>query len=276
MLDAYITAMNTQYASASMLNEISENMMNAYTPGYKEKSFQFKTFLNGAAAETYTDVRKQGKAIPGAADENLYIEGKGYFVLRNKNGKTAYTRLGDFKFDGNGVLKSKDGQAVQGWLVNEKSEIMNGVKAQDASSFIGADFKTSGIPLSDIKLWIDPDNGKYLGRYEEFEIKDDGILYGKADKGKIKTPLYKIAAVNFNNPRGLFEIKSGQYIETEESGNSIISNAQVRGKTLEQSSVDFTLASNLYQKLQFQLSAADMMSKSQRQLLEQVMGLMGQ
>ena len=40
------------------------------------------------------------------------------------------------------------------------------------------------IPTTDVKLWIDPNNGKYLGKYDEFEFAADGILYGKADEGK--------------------------------------------------------------------------------------------
>ena len=47
-------------------------------------------------------------------------------------------------------------------------------------------------------MWIDPNNGKYLGKYDEFEVKGEGILYGKADGGRVMTPLYKIAVMNFH------------------------------------------------------------------------------
>ena len=277
MLDAYIISMNTQTTTAKWINDISENLMNVNTPGYKEKKFQFKTFLDGSIGEKYIDVRKQGKAIPSNADENLYIEGKGYFVLRNNEGKITYTRFGDFKFDGDGIYRNSDGQLVQGYLLNEKGEIMNGAKAIDVESFTGTDFKGGdSIPTTNIKLWIDPNNGKYLGKYEEFEIKDDGTLYGKADSGKINVPLYKVAITNFNNPEKLFQIQNGQYIETEDSGKAIVGKAQIRGKALEQSNVDYTAATIWYQQAQFQLSIADMITKSNRQLLQEVMGLIGQ
>src|SRR3989339_1419208 len=74
---------------------------------------------------------------------------------------------------------------------------------------------------TDIKLWIDPSNGKYLGKYDEYEIKEDGILYGKADKGKTKVPLYKIAIMNYNNPEGLTKIKDVYFIENKESGKPV-------------------------------------------------------
>lgn len=278
MLDAYITSMNTQTTTARWINEISENLMNVYTPGYQAKKFQFKTFLDGSIGENYTDRRTQGKAIPGNADENIYIEGKGYFVLRDDNGKIVYTRLGDFKFDGDGVYRSSDGQTVQGYLLNEKGEIMNGVKPIQVEDFVGSDFKNgeNSIPTTNIKLWIDPSNGLYLGKYDEFEFKEDGILYGKKDGGKISTPLYKVAVTNFNAPENLFQIKNGQFIETEESGKAVIGDAQVRGKVVEQSNVDFDMDMVWYQQAQFQLSIADIMTKQHRQLLEQVMGLIGQ
>ena len=276
MLDAYITAMNTQTTTAKWINDLSENLMNVYTPGYREKKFQFKTFLDGSIGEQYININEQGKATPGNADENIYIEGQGFFVLRNNDGRIAYTRLGDFKFDGDGIYRSSDGQQVQGYLLNEKGEIMNGAKPVAMEEFAGSDFDTSTLPTTSIKLWIDPANGKYLGKYEEFEFKDDGILYGKANGGKITTPLYKVAVTNFHNPGKLFEIKAGQYIETEDSGKAVIGDAQVRGKVIEQSNVDFDSTTVWFQQAQFQLSIADMITKSHRQLLEQVMGLMGQ
>ena len=37
------------------------------------------------------------------------------------------------------------------------------------------------IPTTNIKLWIDPNNGKYLGKYDEYEIKDMvGVVTGLA------------------------------------------------------------------------------------------------
>lgn len=274
MYDAYITAMNTQIVTSRMLNDISDNLMNVYTPGYIEKRFQFKTFLDGSIGSSFVNTDRQGKAIPGTADENAYIEGRGYFMLRDENGRISYTRLGDFKFDGDGAYRSKNGRYVQGYLLNEQGEIMNGVKASNMKELEGSVLSDNPLPAVNIKLWIDPSNGRYLGKYEEFEIKEDGILYGKADSGKICTPLYKLAAISFNNPQGLYQIDKGEFIETEDSGRALISNAKIKGKAIEQSNTDYDLATEWYQQAQFQLSIADKLSKSHRDLLEQVMGLL--
>lgn len=276
MRDAFINALNTQKITNRWIQDISENLTNAYTPGYREKRFTFKTFLDGSIADTNLRNIGQGKSMPGTSDDNIYLEGSGYFVLRNEKGRIAYTRLGEFKFDGDGVYRSTDGQAVQGYILNDKGEIMNGAKPVDAESFVDSAFDggAASVPTTNIKLWIDPSNGKYLGKYEEFEFKDDGILYGKADDGKIKTPLYKVAVINFNNPQMLFQVSDGQFIETKESGRPVVGRGEVRGGLLEMSNVDFDKNSAYYQQANMQMELANQMIKSYKQLLQNAIELM--
>ena len=87
MRDAFINALNTQKITNEWVSNISENLTNAYTPGYREKKFTFKTFLDGSIAETSLRNIGQGKSSPGTSDENIYLEGSGYFVLRNEQGR---------------------------------------------------------------------------------------------------------------------------------------------------------------------------------------------
>ena len=276
MRDAFINALNTQKITAEWVNDLSENLVNVYTPGYREKRFTFKTFLDGSIANTHLRNIGQGKSSPGTSDENIYLEGSGYFVLRNDKGRIVYTRLGEFKFDGEGVYRSSDGQAVQGYILNDKGEIMNGAKPVDADSFLDTAFDggAASVPTTNIKMWIDPSNGKYLGKYEEFEFKDDGILYGKADGGKIKTPLYKVAIINFHNPQMLYQVADGQFIETEESGKPVVGRGEVRGGLIELSNVDFDANTAYYQQAQMQLELANQLIKSHKQLLENAIELM--
>lgn len=276
MRDAFITALNTQKISAEWVKSISENLINVYTPGYRERKFTFKTFLDGSVVDNTLRNIGQGKSSPGTSDENIFLEGSGYFVLRNDAGRIVYTRLGEFKFDGEGVYRSPDGQAVQGYILNDKGEIMNGAKPVDAESFIDTPFDggAASVPTTNIKLWIDPSNGKYLGKYEEFEFKDDGILYGKADGGKVVTPLYKVAVINFHNPQQLFEVADGQYIETADSGRPVVGRGEVRGGLIELSNVDFDANTAYYQQAQMQLELANQLIKSHKQLLQNAIELM--
>ncbi|MBE7704294.1 MAG: flagellar hook basal-body protein [Cyanobacteria bacterium SIG29] len=270
MRDAFVNALNTQKITNLWISSLSENLANAYTPGFREKKFTFKTFLNGAMEEDRLKNLGQGKSSPGTADENIYLEGSGYFVIQNNKGRIAYTRLGEFKFDDEGVYRSHDGQAVQGYILNDKGEIMNGSKPVEAESFIDTAFDggAASIPTTNIQMWKDPSNGKYLGKFEEFEFSPDGIIYGKADGGKIKTPLYKLAIINFHNPQMLFQVADGQFIETRESGRPVVGRGEVRSGLIELSNVDFDANSFYYKQAKSQLEVANKMIESHKQLLQ--------
>lgn len=277
MNDSFITALNTQKATANWMDMLSENLSNVYTPGFQENNVNFSTFMGGAVLDNPTKKLMQGKSMPGTSNSNLFLEGQGYFVVKNSEGKSVYTRLGDFTFDKEGVYKSKDGYTVQGYILNEKGEIMQGTNAINSDLYqqTTANGGAMNIPTTSIKLWIDPNNGKYLGKYDDYEIKGDGTLYGKADKGQKVVPLYKITTANFHNPAGLYEIKQGQYIETSESGSAVAGRGEIRSKLLELSNVDFKGNIAAFQQAKVQMELSNKLISSQKQLLEEALKLVG-
>src|SRR5574344_614573 len=208
MNDMFITALNTQKATTDWMDVIAANMTNVYTPGYREKKMTFKTFLGGAIADDYDKNIGQGKSTPGTSNDNLFLEGKGFFLTKRADGKSIYTRLGDFTFDSEGVYRDKSGNTAQGYILNDKGEMMQGTKSISADLYQQTALKGGSIdvPTTNIKMWIDPNNGKFLGKYDDYEIKGDGTIYGKADGGKKVVPLYRVAVNNFHNSAGLYEI----------------------------------------------------------------------
>src|SRR5574344_418825 len=255
MNDAFITAINTQYATANWMDVLADNMTNVYTPGFREKQVNFKTFLNGAVNDDYEKKIGQGKSTPGTSNDNLFLEGKGYFLTKTLEGKSVYTRLGEFTFDGEGVYRAKNGNTVQGYILNDKGEIMQGIKSVSSDLYQETSLKGGAldVPTTDIKMWIDTNNGKYLGKYDDYEIKNDGTIYGKADGGKRSVPLYKVAQASFHNKNGLYEIKDQQYIETEESGKPVMGRAEVRSGLLELSNAGFKDNINSFQLAKVQM-----------------------
>lgn len=276
MRDSYINAMNVQRTTTHWMDAISENLVNMYTPGYRENNVTFKTYMDAAVPDIVLKNCSQGKAIPGTSPENVFLEGNGFFVLRNDEGSIAYTRLGEFKFDGEGVYRATDGSKVQGYILNDKGEIMSGTKSLDNDAFQDtlAQGGALSVPTTEIKLWIDPDNGKYLGKYDEFEIKGDGVLYGKANNGKDSAPLYKLAVMNFHNPQELFEYKQGQYLETEYSGKPVAGRGEIRSGLIELSNVDFKANATYWQQAQTQLDLSGKIMSTYKQLLESAMELL--
>ncbi len=277
MNDSFITALNTQFATNNWMDVIADNMTNVYTPGFREKQVNFKTFLGGAIADDYDKNLGQGKSTPGTSNENLFLEGKGFFLVKNAEGKSIYTRLGEFKFDGEGVYRDNYGNTVQGYILNDKGEIMQGTKSVSSDLYQQTALKGGSldIPTTNIKMWIDPNNGKYLGKYDDFEIKGDGTIYGKADSGKRVVPLYRITTRNFHNAAGLYEFKDGQFIETEASGKPVIGYGEIRSGLLELSNADFKANISYYQMAKLQMEITNKLISTNKELLQEALRLVG-
>lgn len=273
MNDAFITAINTQYATVNWMDVISDNMTNVYTPGFKEKQVSFKTFINGAVTDDYDKNMGQGKSMPGTSKDNLFLEGKGFFLTKTSEGKSVYTRLGEFTFDGEGVYRAKNGNAVQGYILNDKGEIMQGTKPVSSDLYQETALKGGAldIPTTNIKMWIDPNNGKYLGKYEEYEIQNDGTIVGKAESGKKVVPLYRITTRNFHNSAGLYEYKDGQFLETDASGKPVLGCGEIRSGLLELSNADFKAHISYYQMAKVQMEIVNKLISSNKELLQQAM-----
>lgn len=275
MNDAFITAINTQYATVNWMNVIADNMTNVYTPGFKEKQVNFKTFLGGAINDDYDKKMSQGKSTPGTSNDNVFLEGKGFFLTKTPEGKSVYTRLGEFTFDGEGVYRAKNGNTVQGYILNDKGEIMQGTKSISSDLYQQTALKGGAldVPTTSIKMWIDPNNGKYLGKYDEYEIKNDGTIVGKAENGKKVVPLYRITTRNFHNAAGLYEYKDGQFLETEESGKPVLGCGEIRSGLLELSNAAFKDNISYYQMAKLQMEVVNKLISSNKDLLQQAMQL---
>lgn len=277
MNDSFVTALNTQKSTTNWIDVIAHNMTNVYTPGFREQQVNFKTFLGGAISEDYDKKLDQGKSTPGTSKENLFLEGKGFFLVKDATGKSIYTRLGEFKFDNEGVYRDRSGNTVQGYILNDKGEIMQGTKSVTSDLYEETAMKGGAldIPTTNIKMWIDPNNGKYLGKYDDYEIKNDGTIYGKADNGKRSVPLYRITTRNFNNASALYEFKDGQFLETEESGKPLIGVGEIRSGLLEMSNADFKGNISYYQMAKLQMDIANKLISTQKDLLQETLRLVG-
>lgn len=278
MNDSFVTALNTQKATVNWMDVLAENLSNIYTPGFQENNVNFQTFLGGAILDNPIKKIAQGKSMPGTANSNLFLEGKGYFVVKNAEGKSIYTRNGDFTFDKEGVYKNKEGFTVQGYILNDKGEVMQGTSSLNADLYQQTNSQggAMNVPTTNIKLWIDPNNGKFLGKYDDYEIKGDGVLYGKADKGQKMVPLYKIANMSFHNPQGLYEIKQGQFIQTDESGDPTMGRGEIRSGLVEMSNVDFKGNISYFQQAKVQLEMSNKLISTNKQLLEEALKLVGE
>src|ERR1044072_7715340 len=85
-------------------------------------------------------------------DSNVFIDGPGYFVVKDSSDKLYYTRHGDFRIDANGFLVNAYGWQLQG---------------------LGENLKTPSPIHLVFDGWNRPDTTAYIS---SFKIKSDGLL----------------------------------------------------------------------------------------------------
>jgi flagellar hook protein FlgE len=136
MIDSIYVATSGMLGSERALNVISNNVSNLNTPGFRGSSVNFANVFSGSApnngqgdppawqlplgggvdaSQTVLDTR-QGTPTQTGKSLDLYLQGEGFFVLRDANGAIRYTREGSFSFNSDQVLVSNDtppGQTLQ-------------------------------------------------------------------------------------------------------------------------------------------------------------------
>ncbi len=106
-------------ASARWQDIISQNLASSSVPGFKKQDITFSTIQaaqgqNASAMNVQAVTNfQQGQIRPTSVPTDVAIEGDGFFEVQLPSGKTAYTRDGEFQFNAQGQLVSKQGYLVQ-------------------------------------------------------------------------------------------------------------------------------------------------------------------
>lgn len=124
MLTSLFTASTALDAYQTSLNNTSNNLANVNTTAFKSSGINFQDLFssgdngsqvgNGVAvAEISPKGFEQGQTVPTARDNDLAINGRGFFQVQLQNGQTQYTRDGSFHRDATGRLVTNEGYIVQ-------------------------------------------------------------------------------------------------------------------------------------------------------------------
>lgn len=128
-------AMNAQ---GTAFGNISQNVTNMKTPGYKAMDTNFQALLSdltsgnsggGLEAQTTRNVSKQGTMLQTDRNTDLAIQGNGFFVVQNVTGdttQTLYSRDGGFHLSRE--VDADTGEEVA-YLVNGNGDYLMGVHA---------------------------------------------------------------------------------------------------------------------------------------------------
>lgn len=136
MLRALLTAASGMKAQQMQVDTIANNIANANTAGFKKSELSFRALLyqtyrepgaptganqrnpiglqigSGTEVSGASKVFQQGELEPTSGTYDLAIQGEGFFRIRMPSGELRYTRDGAFHLDGQGLLVTAEGYAL--------------------------------------------------------------------------------------------------------------------------------------------------------------------
>ncbi len=138
IFDALTTAVAGLQAQSIALQNISGNIANSQTTGYKETDTSFADMVSAAAQDQQTTDgvvstsvatnTVQGTIQSTSVSTDMAINGDGYFIVAQSNGSSGttptfsgvdyYTRAGDFSLDSSGYLVNGAGNYLMGIPIN--------------------------------------------------------------------------------------------------------------------------------------------------------------
>ncbi|MGH7153714.1 MAG: flagellar hook protein FlgE [Acetobacteraceae bacterium] len=147
LFGALNTAVSGLSAQSAAFGNISDNVANSQTVGYKAVDTSFIDYLTTSTSQenepgavdtlpAYTNA-DQGTITQSTDPLALAIAGQGFFAVSTPDGvtvgsstpsfnpQTYYTRAGDFALDKNGYLVNSAGEYLQGWSVDPATGVAN-------------------------------------------------------------------------------------------------------------------------------------------------------
>ena len=125
------------------LNVTANNLANINTIGYKQQDAQYSDLIytaqanmgdwwcaqensrvalgqtgKGVQLDTVRTIFQQGAFESSNTITDLAINGKGFFLVKDAQGRDFYTRAGDFRPDNQGVVRMPEGHALQAYSID--------------------------------------------------------------------------------------------------------------------------------------------------------------
>ncbi|MCJ2069775.1 flagellar hook-basal body complex protein [Methylobacterium sp. J-030] len=206
LFDALSNSISGASAQSFALNNISGNIANTQTAGFKTTETSFADMLaqteagtqpaGGVGSSTRDTLGLQGTMQSTGVSTNLGIQGSGYFIVRANTGtdqsptftgQTAYTRRGDFTPDANGYLVNGAGyylfagpSATAPVTVPTGANTLADLSISSAGAITGTAANGSTVPLGTLTL-------AQFGTQENLTSLDGGAYVAN---GQSETPTY--------------------------------------------------------------------------------------
>lgn len=133
MFTSFSTALSALNAMSTGVDVVGNNLANLNTTGYKTSVVSFHDLVTqslgsglgetqvgfGTARPLTTRQFTQGAVQSSTGALDAAITGDGFFVVKDSNNSTLYTRAGNFQVDGAGNLLTSTKERVQGWTLQD-------------------------------------------------------------------------------------------------------------------------------------------------------------
>ncbi len=144
---ALTVAVGGMSAQSSAIGNVSDNLANSQTTGFKGINTRFSSLVTsstatnndpgGVRATPYYTNSQQGNLVDSSSATSLAISGSGYFAVRDAiinadgttsfGGTTYFTRAGDFNLNKDGYLVNGSGYYLSGYDVDENGNVNTSV-----------------------------------------------------------------------------------------------------------------------------------------------------
>jgi flagellar hook protein FlgE len=126
-MNSFSTALSALKGHEQAVDVVGNNLANLNTSGFKSSGLAFSDLVSqnmgsgktqiGMGIGTPRTIREftQGPIQPTGRPLDAAIQGSGFFVTQDTNGKTLYSRVGSFNLSGDGSLLTQSGASVLGW-----------------------------------------------------------------------------------------------------------------------------------------------------------------
>jgi flagellar hook protein FlgE len=177
-------------ASAKQMDVISNNLANANTLGFKCGNIDFASMLNQSLSSSGSMAVGQGVSTSftqgsfettGNATD-LAIDGDGFFIVKDDNNASYYTRAGAFHINNEGLLVDGNNYKVQGYSVSQTSSSVSTDNEADKPQNISFDNAMSNAKAStEISIGANLNDSTLYG--EKFNVSQNVF----DSKGQIHT-----------------------------------------------------------------------------------------
>jgi flagellar hook protein FlgE len=241
MMKALYSGVSGMRSHQTKMDVIGNNIANVNTYGYKTQRTTFRdiyyqTMKNPGAPSDDASVVRGGTnssqvgygAQVGSIDTihtmsgysptykstDLYINGEGFFMVKDASGNIYYTRNGAFNFDSDGNLTDMNGNVVLG-VRGDNIEIDDTTKALTGT-------------IEPINIKKDPDDTNF-NYYKNITINGDGTISAYDEANEEIVTIGQIAIAYVQNPEALVLEGNSYYTESSNTGEIVSYQAGLGG-----------------------------------------------